>query len=478
MTFTTTTTITQELYIDGAWVAADRVDAITNRWTDEPLGSVAIADATHAANAVSAGAAALKAGLPVHDRVAILDRAAVLLTERAETAAQLITAEMGKPLSAARIEVQRAISVLQLSSQEALRLPTESMNLEGTAAGEGIVAFTLPVPVGVVAAITPFNFPINLVAHKVGPALAAGCPVVLKPSDKGRLIAGLFTEVLIEAGLPAGFLNLITGPAEEIVPVWLAHEDVAVINFTGSSSVGWGLKAASPKKHHVLELGSNTALVVDHDADIATAAAFAAQSAMVNSGQACISLQRIFVHESIIEEFSASLRGQVAALAFGDPSEESTVVGPLVADHNVDRLNAWVEEAVSQGADILVGGRGEGKLFPPTVLQMQERPVQLLRDEAFGPIVVIVPVPDAMTAIERVNGVDYGLNAAIFTHTLPTALEFARRAQSGTALVNIPPHFRADQMPYGGVKDSGQGREGVRYAVAEMLQQKLVLIRA
>ncbi|MGM7698614.1 aldehyde dehydrogenase family protein [Microbacterium sp. A84] len=471
-------TAAQHLYIDGQWIEAESSEPIVHRWSGESIGQVDLATAAHATQAANAAVAALRRGFPVDARVTVLANAAKLLEERREEAAQLITAEMGKPISSARGEVDRAISVLSLSSQEAMRLPAEAMNLEGTQSAAGIISFTLPVPLGAVAAITPFNFPINLVAHKVGPALAAGCPVVLKPSDKGRLVAGLFTRLLIEAGLPAGYLNLVTGPAEEVVPVWLEHPGIATINFTGSSAVGWKLKAASPRKHHVLELGSNTALVVDRDADLQAAAASAAQASMLNSGQACISLQRVFVHRDVVDDFSAALAIEVAAVKSGDPTDAATLVGPLVSDENVTRIQQWVQEAAADGARILTGGTASStKVFAPTALLMEAGNAKLLHEEAFGPVVVVVPVDSIEEAIDQVNSVDYGLNASIYTDSMRAGLAFAKQVESGAALINIPPHFRSDQMPYGGVKNSGQGREGVRYAVAEMLQQKLVLLR-
>jgi acyl-CoA reductase-like NAD-dependent aldehyde dehydrogenase len=396
---------------------------------------------------------------------------------RAEEFAVLIQRETGKPISAARVEVSRAIGTLRAASEEARRLPAESVPLDASESGLGTFAFTIAEPQGIVAAITPFNFPINLVVHKIGPAIAAGCAVVFKPSDKASLVATKLVEAFQAAGLPQGWLTLVTGPPQEIVDAWLADDRVAVINFTGSSQVGWKIKADSPRKLHILELGSTTAMYVHEDAAIDRAVADAVTAGYGNSGQACVSLQRLYVHSSIAEDFTARLVAAVAAIPAGDPSDSDTVVGPLITDAAGKRVVSWVDEAVSDGARLLVGGTERDGVVLPAVLSQVSPESRLIRDEVFGPVISVIQVDGLESAIAAVNSSSYGLNAAIQTSNLAAAMAFGSRVAAGTVLVNMPPSFRADHMPYGGVKLSGQGREGVKYAVDELVHKKLIVLK-
>lgn len=468
----------QNLYIDGVWRDTAEHRTITDKWSQEALGTVAIAGVDDARDAVDAAAAAMEVGLPVHRRAEILATVSRLIADRSEQFAQLITAELGKPITASRGEVARAVLTTQISSEEAKRLPGELVPLDAAAAGADTIAFTIPVARGVVAAVTPFNFPLNLVMHKVGPALAAGCAVVLKPSDHAPLTAGLMVRLFEEAGLPAGLLNLVTGPPQEIVGAWQADDRVAVVTFTGSSVVGWALKAASPRKLHVLELGSNTAMVVAADADIAKAARAGVGASFAGSGQACVSLQRIYVDRAVADEYVAALTSIVDTLPFGDPRLDATVVGPLVTVDASERILAWIDRATASGARVVSGGTAERGLLAPTVLIDMPADNPLVCEEAFGPVVSVIVVDSVAEAVAQVNASAYGLNTSIYTSDLATTMEYARKAQSGSVLVNMPPSFRTDHMPYGGVKGSGQGREGVRYAIEELVQQKLVVLHA
>jgi acyl-CoA reductase-like NAD-dependent aldehyde dehydrogenase len=328
----------------------------------------------------------------------------------------------------------------------------------------------------VVAAITPFNFPLNLVLHKVAPALAAGCAVVHKPSERTPLTAGLLAETLAEAGLPPGWYNLVTGKPAEIVGTWNDHPDVAVLTFTGSAEVGWQLKSASPRKRHILELGSNTAVVVAADADLARAVDAVVTGGFTFSGQTCISVQRVYVEEPVAEEFTARLAAAVEKLQIGDTRDPNTVVGPVISEQARERLVRWIEEAVDGGARIATGGTLEGACLRPTVLADVPATARVVCEEVFGPVASIRTVKSVSEGIEEVNSARFGLNTSIFTSDLASALQFAREAEAGSVLVNITPSFRADHMPYGGVKDSGQGREGVKYAIAELLDQRLVVL--
>jgi acyl-CoA reductase-like NAD-dependent aldehyde dehydrogenase len=406
----------------------------------------------------------------------VLLTASRLVNERLAAFAELLRAEAGKPISAALVEVSRAVSTLRIASEEARRLPSETVQFDEVSPGVTPLGFTIPKPFGVVAAITPFNFPLNLVLHKVAPALAAGCAVVLKPSERTPLSAGLLAETLMEAGLPNGWLNIVTGRPAEIVPIWNEHSDVAVITFTGSAQVGWQLKAASPRKRHVLELGSNTAMVVAADADLPRAVNAAVAGGYTFSGQACVSVQRIYVEEQVAAEFTALLAAAVDKLPVGDTKDPATVVGPVISEQARERLVSWIDEAVSDGARLVTGGTLDGTCLRPTVLVDVPATARVVCEEVFGPVASIRTVKSVAEGIDEVNSARYGLNTALFTRDLASALTFAREAEAGSVLVNITPAFRADHMPYGGVKDSGQGREGVKYAIAELLDQRLVVL--
>ena len=470
--------IEQGLFIGGEWQQTASIRETADKWSAEALGVVAVASSADVVRAVDAAAAAMRTSWPVAARAAALGRCAILLSERVEEFAQLITAEIGKPITASRGEVNRAVETLRWSAEESKRLPGERVPLDAVASGEGTYAFTVPVAKGVVAAITPFNFPLNLLLHKVGPALAAGCAVVLKPSDHAPLTAGATVRLLAEAGVPSGWINLVTGPPIEVVGAVQADDRVAVVTFTGSARVGWSLKAQAPRKEHVLELGSNTAMVVAADADIPRAAQAASEAAFAASGQACVSLQRVYVAAEVAAEFSASLARLAGALPTGDPRQDATVVGPLIATDARERLERWLSEAVAAGATILTGGTSEGDVLAPTVVSGVHPDSPLVCEEAFGPVVSILEVADLDAALAAVNNSSFGLNTSIYTRDLATALRYAGEAEAGTVLVNMPPSYRADHMPYGGVKDSGQGLEGVRYAIADLVREKLVVLHA
>jgi acyl-CoA reductase-like NAD-dependent aldehyde dehydrogenase len=403
-------------------------------------------------------------------------RTSQLIASRAADFAEVLRAEAGKPIAAARVEVSRAVTTLRIAAEEARRLPSETVQFDEVTPGVTPLGFTIPKPFGVVAAITPFNFPLNLVLHKVAPALAAGCAVVLKPSERTPLSAGLLAETLIEAGLPGGWLNIVTGRPAEIVPIWNEHPDVAVLTFTGSAEVGWQLKAASPRKRHVLELGSNTAMVVAADADLQRAVNAVAVGGYTFSGQACVAVQRVYVEEPVAETFTSMLAEAVEKLPVGDTRDPATVVGPVISEQARERLVSWIDQAVADGARVVTGATLDGACLRPTVLADVPASARVMCEEVFGPVVSIRTVQSVAEGIDEVNSARYGLNTAIFTQNLAAALTFAKKAEAGSVLVNITPSFRADHMPYGGVKDSGQGREGVKYAIAELLDQRLVVL--
>jgi len=467
----------QQLYIAGSWCAGARTREVRDRWTGDLLATVAVAGADDARAAVDAADAAMRQPFPVAERSRVLAATAQLVQERGEELAQSMTAETGKPISNARGEVARACETLRYAAEEARRLPGETVPLDASPAGEGTIALTIPEPRGIVAAITPFNFPLNLLLHKVAPAIAAGCAVVLKPSDSAVLVAGLVTRAFADAGLPAGRLNLVTGRPAQTVDVWLEDPRVKVVTFTGSSPVGWGLKARSPEKLHILELGSNTALVVTDDADLDRAADAAVLAALSNSGQACISLQRLYVTPGAADGLLARLEERFATIVAGDPHDARTVVGPMITEQATQSLHGAIVAAAATGARILAGGQVVDGVLQPTLLAGVDPTDELVCHEAFGPVLSVLVVDDLDAAIAAVNSSEYALNTAIYTADLATALEFSRRAEAGAALVNMPPSFRADHMPYGGVKGSGQGTEGVRYAIHELVHLKLVVLK-
>ena len=414
--------------------------------------------------------------LPAHERAAILDRVAALLQERHDEVAQTISAEAGKPMKAARVEAERAVSTYTMAAVEARRLAGEVVPMDASAAGVGKVAYTMRVPIGIVGAITPFNFPLNLVAHKVAPALAAGCAVVLKPAGHTPLSALLLGELETEAGLPPGWLNVLVGPSAEIGDVIVEDERVKLITFTGSSGVGWRIRERAVKKRVNLELGNATPVVVEADADIEEAATKLAANAFSFAGQSCISVQRIYVKREAYDDFVSRFVPKVQALKVGDPGEEDTDVGPVIDEEARDRIVSWVEEAKSAGATVLAGGEVVGGLLQPTVLADVTQEMKVSCQEVFGPLCTVSPYSSSEEAFELANATEYGLQAGIFTANLKTALAAAAALEFGGVTVNEAPTFRADQMPYGGVKESGNTKEGPHYAVREMTEERLVVL--
>jgi acyl-CoA reductase-like NAD-dependent aldehyde dehydrogenase len=415
--------------------------------------------------------------LPAHERAAILDRVAGLLAERHDEVARTICAEAGKPLKAARVEAARAVSTYTMAAAEARKLAGDVVPMDASPAGEGKLALTLRVPVGVVAAISPFNFPLNLVAHKVAPALAAGCAVVLKPAGQTPLSALLLAELELEAGLPPGWLNVVCGPASEIGDVLVEDERVKLITFTGSVPIGWKLRERAARKRVNLELGNATPVIVAADADLEDAAARLAANAFSFAGQSCISVQRIYVERAAYDAFVGAFVPRVEALVVGDPADEATDVGPLIAESERERVLGWIEEARAAGAEILTGGTLEGSLLRPTVIAEAPQEAKVSCEEIFGPVCTVGPYGTLDEAIALANGTRFGLQAGVFTRDVKAALRAARELEFGGVTVNEAPTFRADQMPYGGVKDSGNTREGPAYAIREMTEERAVVFQ-
>jgi acyl-CoA reductase-like NAD-dependent aldehyde dehydrogenase len=474
---TTATTADRKLLLNGEWVETGRWVDVTSPYDGAVVARVAQAGAAEARAAVDAAERAMLDPLPAHKRAEILVRVAGSLGKRADEVARQISAEAGKPLKAARVEVARAMSTYTMAAVEARKLAGEMVPMDASQAGEGKLAFTQRLPVGVVGAISPFNFPLNLVAHKIAPALAAGCAVVLKPASQTPLSALLLAELEHDAGLPAGWLNVLVGPAAEIGDVLVDDARVKLITFTGSAGVGWKLRERATRKRVNLELGNSTPVIVERDADIDDAAARCAANAFSFAGQSCISIQRIFVHRDAYDAFRAAFLPRVEALVVGDPADEQTDVGPLISESERDRVLAWIDEARAAGAVVATGGRVEGELLLPTVVERPSPDARLSCEEAFGPVCTLQSYDTLDEAIERANATRFGLQAGIFTASLRTALDATRRLEFGGVTVNEAPTFRADQMPYGGVKDSGNTREGPAWAVREMTEERLVVVQ-
>jgi acyl-CoA reductase-like NAD-dependent aldehyde dehydrogenase len=471
-----TTAVDRKLLLDGEWTETGDWLEVRSPYSGEVVGRVAKAGAEETRRAVDAAERALASPLPAHERAAILDRVATLLEERSEEMARTICAEAAKPIRTARGEAARAVSTYTFAAAEARTLAGEVIPMDASAAGEGKVAFTVRRPVGIVGAISPFNFPCNLVAHKLAPALAAGCPVVLKPASQTPLSAYLLAELEQEAGLPPGWLNVVTGPASAIGDVLVSDERIKLITFTGSSGVGWGLQERAPRKRVRLELGNSTPAIVMADADVEVAASKLAANAFAFAGQSCISVQRIYVERAVLDDFVARFVPKVEALVVGDPADEATDVGPVIDRGNRDRIAQWIEEAQSAGARLLTGGL-DGELIRPTVLADVPDSAKVSCEEVFGPVAIVNPVDSLAEAIERANGTDFGLQAGIFTASISTALAAAEALEFGGVTVNEAPTFRADQMPYGGVKGSGNTKEGPAFTVREMTEERLVVIQ-
>ena len=466
-----------KMFLAGEWVDRPRMHEVGNPYDDSIIDSVPKAglDDVERALAFAERGAAIMARLTAHERWRVLTRAAALMAERVDELGTLISSEEGKILAEGKGEVRRAVETLTASAEEAKRIHGETVPLDADPAGAGKLAFTLRVPCGVVVAIGPFNFPLNLLCHKVGPAIAGGNSVIIKPASDTPLSGLKLTEILIEAGLPPEGVQCLTGSGSEIGDPLVSDGRVRKITFTGSREVGENICRVAGIKKVTMELGSNCPLIVMPDADLDKVAAAVAATGYANSGQVCISTQRVLADRRIYSDFLGVLAPMVEALATGSQLDVATQVGPMIKEAEAVRVEEWVNEAVGEGARLMAGGSRNGAVYAPTVVADVSRDMRISRDELFGPAVAVTPFESIDEAIALANDTVYGLSAGIFTENIGWAMRFAREVESGNLHVNWGPQWRADVMPYGGLKESGFGKEGPRYAVEEMTELKTVV---
>ncbi|MFF5127888.1 aldehyde dehydrogenase family protein [Streptomyces syringium] len=455
---------------------------VTNSWDGRLVGTVSVPTEEQVEEAVAAAHAVRDefAATPAHVRAAALDHVSKRLTERTEEIAQLISAENGKPIKWARGEVGRAVSVFRFAAEEARRYNAgDAQRLDTDAGGVGRLALTRRVPRGTVLGIAPFNFPLNLSAHKVAPAIAVGAPIILKPAPATPISSLILGELLAETDLPAGSWSVLPVPNDRM-PALVKDERLPVISFTGSGPVGWSILDSVPRKHVTLELGGNGAAVVladwSSEADLDWAAQRIATFSNYQGGQSCISVQRVIADASLYERLLPKVVAAVEAQVTGDPSDPATEVGPLVSEDAAKRVESWVDEAVAAGAKLLAGGKREGATYAPTVLADVPAGVTIACEEVFGPVLTITKADDEAAAFAAVNDSPYGLQAGVFTHDLKTAFRAHRALEVGGVVVGDVPSYRADQMPYGGAKQSGVGREGVRYAMDDYTYERVLVM--
>lgn len=470
---------TKACFIEGKWLPTEQNFLIHSPWSGEAVGGVSRAGPEEWETAIIAAQNAARAlkTWSSQQRRQLLEALAAGVKARRDEFVQFIVAEGGKPVTYARAEMARGLSTLTLAAEEADRIGGEVLPLDVIQAAAGRWGITRRFPVGPVLGIAPFNFPFNLVAHKVGPALAAGNPIIIKPASATPLTALKLAEVYEQAGGPPGGLQVLPSRTE-LAERAVADDRLKVLSFTGSAAVGWHLKSQAGRKKVILELGGNAACIIDKDADLKRAARRTAIGAFAHAGQVCIAVQRVLVHQQVYEEFLHVFQDTIAReIAAGDPAREETVVGPFINQDAAERVRAWVSEALDGGAQLLTGGLGEGNLMPPTVLTDVTPEMKVWREEIFGPVATVTPFNDFDEALEMANDSVYGLQAGVFTNTLSHAWQAFETLEVGSVIVNDAPVFRVDHMPYGGVKASGLGREGVRYAVEELTEIRLLALK-
>lgn len=471
---------TYKMFIGGEWIRGEKTVEVRNPYNGDVLGALPQATAQQVDRAVAHAYAhrSLMAEMPIHKRAAILEKTAVVLSANKEKMVRSMILESGKPRKWAEGEVKRGIENLKFAAEACKSIHGETVPMDASAGSEGRLGFWMRVPVGVVAAIPPFNFPLNLVIHKVAPAIAAGNTIVLKPASNTPGASQILVELLLEAGLPADAIQLVYGNGSQVGAAIVKDERVAKITFTGSPAVGKYITKTAGLKKITLELGSNSGVIIDSDADLDQVVPRTVMGSFAFSGQVCISVQRIFVHQKIMDDFIEKFVKAAQAQKLGDPLDAATDIGPVISENEAVRLKAWVREAEAQGAKVLTGGKHNGSMFEPTVLIDVKPDMQVMCHEAFGPLVSVIPFNSFEQAVEMVNDSVFGLQAGVFTQNYGHMMLAIKKLDVGGVMINDVPTYRVDQMPYGGVKDSGLGREGARFAIEEMTNIKMIMLNA
>ena len=467
----------ERMLIGGKWVVGSEDFEVINPYNGAVIARIPKGTAEDVGAAVECAVRGFEevSKLPAHARSDILLETSMILLKRREEIGGTIAKESGKPLKYALAEVERAAETFRFASEEAKRIHGETIPMGASKGSENRVAFYERFPIGPVGAITPFNFPLNLVAHKVAPAVAAGNSVVLKPAEQTPLTALMLGEIMLDAGLPPNALNIVTGDGETGSRL-VTDDRLRMITFTGSPPVGREIKSRAGMKKVTLELGSNSGVIVEPDADIDAALSRSLMGAFANSGQVCISLQRIYLHRDVYNRFRDGFVDMVGRLKSGDPLDPETDIGPLIDEGADDRTRQWIDEAVAGGARVLCGGKGDGRFFEPTVLENTSRDMKVICSEVFAPVVSLIPYESFNSALEMVNDSVYGLHAGVYTGDIGKAFDAFRKLEVGGVIINDVPTYRADHMPYGGVKESGLGREGLRYSIEEMTEIKTMVL--
>ncbi len=463
--------------LNGRWIEDGPVAPVRSPFNGDVVANVVAASRADALEAISGVVQAFEITrkLPSHERQKILRTVAAQIAARAEEFAHIMALESGKPIKTARAEVARSVFTFEVAAEESTRIYGEYLPLDAAETAKGRWGVVRSFPLGPISAITPFNFPLNLVAHKIAPAIAAGCSIVLKPAPQTPLCALMLARLVHEAGWPSGALSVLPLSNEDAAPL-IEDERIKMFTFTGSGAAGWELKKRAGKKRVTLELGGNAAVVIHHDADLEYAAERCVTAGFSYSGQSCIAAQRILVHESVFDRFLPLVLERVQRLKTGDPLDEKTDIGPLIRESDAVRTQSWVDEAVSAGAKLHCGGRRQGSIVEPAILTNTRREMKVNCMEVFAPVKTIEPYRDFDEALHRVNDSPYGLQAGVFSRDVNLLFRAFEEIQVGGLMANDVPTFRADQMPYGGTKDSGTGREGLRYSIEEMTEKKLMVL--
>lgn len=465
------------IFINGKWIETqDKLD-VMDKYRNEVYSTVSKASEQEVGEAIHSAHQAYKNNeLSAYQRYKVLLKVSELLQARKEEMSQIITAEAGKPIKQARTEIDRATQTFELAAEEAKRINGHGVPVEAAPGSENRMAFTIKVPVGVVGAISPFNFPVNLVAHKIAPAIAAGNAVVLKPASATPISSLKLAELFEEAGLPAGMFNVVVGSGSIVGNQMMKDKRINLYTFTGSAEVGLKLKQNTGLNKLILELGNNSPVIVDNKADLDFAAETIAQKSFAYAGQVCISTQRVYIHEDVMSEFKEKFIKATENLHVGDPYDDKTDVGPMISEEEAERVEEWIQEAKGQGAEVIHGGRRDGARFDPTILLNVDHSMKVVCEELFAPVVTFMSFNDLDTCIDEVNKSNYGLQGGIFTQDVDRAFKAARNVEVGGFMINDASQYRVDLMPYGGVKNSGSGKEGPKYTMEDMTEERLVVM--